>query len=165
MAFNGHMGGSLLASEGHDTLALLEHPNGQVLQVKRYVDADTYSLAVRAIIDGKTYWSDLVMHPNGHSCKELGLRILAVWDLSSQANVARVQAQWQYIKDCGGLARSSVALLHTLGLNDLRDAGFDAYVNPRLEGHDRERAREAFNAGWAARKLIDYKVALGIDPR
>lgn len=86
-----NMGGSLLPSEGHDTFDIVT-PHGVTFQVRAADEYDTYFLCVSGT-------RPIAAHPNGHSLRNLLKRMEA-------GDLARVEAQRQYIIDCGGLASS-----------------------------------------------------------
>jgi len=84
------------------------------LQVRAIPEADTFALFYLAnpledrpeLIRG---WTMLACHPNGHSCKELAVRILAAWE--GKGDGGRAVEQFDFILRCGGLGRSLETVL------------------------------------------------------
>jgi hypothetical protein len=78
-----------------------------LLQVRALPDADTFGLfylaneVERGRPDLVRGWTLLACHPNGHSCKELGQRILAAWE--GKGDSARAVEQYDFVLRCGGL--------------------------------------------------------------
>lgn len=99
-----HMAGSLLPSEGHDTLDPVPFKSG-ILQVVRLLERETYAVTYRL-----TGWEAapafIAAHPNGYSCKELVNRITKDED--------RATAQFVYILQCGGYGVTKAYFADTL---------------------------------------------------
>lgn len=100
------MAGSLLPS--HDASVLKPVQLGSwTFTIEPLAALQTYILKA----DG----SALAMHPNGYSLKELVARLAAYRAGAVSAN--RVQQQWDYILDCGGMTKSRTALDYFMGTN------------------------------------------------
>jgi hypothetical protein len=104
-------GGPLLSP--YTSAQIMSGKFGQ-LQVRALPETDTFGLFYLAneladrpaLIRG---WTLLARHPNGHSCKELALRILAAWE--GKGDGARAVDQFDFILRCGGLGRSLETIL------------------------------------------------------
>lgn len=93
-----HVGGALLPSAPPPW----EHAfkNG-ALYVAIEKGRDTHTLRYRH----HGFVSEIAEHPNGHSCAELGRRMVA-------GDEARIREQVDYILQCGGMARHPDHVVH-----------------------------------------------------
>jgi hypothetical protein len=87
------------------------------LQVRALPDADTFGLFYLANPtedrpELKRGWTMLACHPNGHSCKELGKRILAAWE--GKGDGAYAIEQFDFILRCSGLGRNLETIVHVI---------------------------------------------------
>lgn len=80
------------------------------LQVRPVPDANTFGLFYLSSKPEST-WAVLTCHPNGHSCLELGKRILTAWEGKDSA---RAVAQYSFIERCGGLVRNLETILNVI---------------------------------------------------
>ncbi|RWE37435.1 hypothetical protein [Mesorhizobium sp.] len=114
-----NMAGSLLPSEGNDTLHPVNFAGG-VLQVSRFMERETYVLNWTAPNASPI---KIAAHPNGYSCKELAERMAA-------GNPTRAEAQRAYIVACGGYAIPAEAFTKVLqGADYIHDDNF--WIRPR----------------------------------
>lgn len=90
-----HVSGSLLPSNSPEILKPIETPFG-VLQVRVLEPLDSHGLFLTWQPGRETI---LAEHGNGHSCFELGKRMI-------EGNEDRIRQQAQYILDCGGMTRN-----------------------------------------------------------
>ena len=109
-------GGPLLPPMNAETEDIMTGKYGR-LQVRAMPEADTFGLYYFAepIADRPKLvrnWTLLACHPNGHSCKELGKRILAAWNGTGDG--ARAVDQFDFILRCGGLGRDLQTILHVI---------------------------------------------------
>jgi hypothetical protein len=109
-----NFGGSIFASESHDTLEPLTF-QGATLQVRPIVEAEFYILEFTA--PGAPGPACLASHSNGHSVHQLAKRILAYWQAGAETcNTARQRAadQWEHILACGGMTKNRESLDYAL---------------------------------------------------
>lgn len=100
--------GSILPSEGYNTLIPQDFGSGK-LRVVSSDQLDTYFL----LLDHDQGASIVAEHPNGHSCRALADRMVAV--LQGARPLDYALAQRQYIEDCGGMVRPLKAFHYWLG--------------------------------------------------
>jgi hypothetical protein len=103
-----NFGGSLLASEGWDTLKPVIW-NRATLQVVRCDPLETYFLT----LTHPKGTSILAEKANGHSLKALADRMHASW--SGEGSVERAMQQRDYIEQCGGMVRPASCFDFYLG--------------------------------------------------
>lgn len=104
-----HIGGSLLPSAGAETYRAKEGKFG-TFETRPMLDADSHGLFyARNYGDYAGSFILIAMHPNGYSCDNLAMRILAAWEDESAVN--RAIEQFDYILVCGGLGQSRESVL------------------------------------------------------
>lgn len=97
-----NIGGSLLPSSGPTTYREKMGKFG-TFQTRPMPDLDTHALFYapnRGDYAGQ--YSLIAMHPNGYTCDELALRMIAAWD---SGDTSRALAQAEYVTACGGLSK------------------------------------------------------------